>query len=323
MRPTYAMFRLPVRLQFPALLLLLAVSAGIALTEGPASSRPGAPAAGAPPLDLPGVPHVARLSDRLYTGGLPEGDTGFRTLRSLGVRSIISVDGAPPDLEAARRHGLRYVHLPIRYDGCPAPQADLIVRAVRELPGAVYLHCHHGRHRAPAAAALARRALDGLSVRQAHAEMRRAGTDPRYSGLWSMVTEYKGPTPAAARPGGGLDLPEVTPPPPLVASMVDLERQLTRLGKISRRGWTPSDAAAAGAAAILMREEYRELLRLKPGSAADPGMSGELAAAEREARMLQQAIETAKSSAADEALARVEARCSSCHSRFRDGGRGG
>src|SRR4051812_12165364 len=74
-------------------------------------------------VDLPGVHNVLRLNDRLYSGSSPEGDGGFQSLQGLGVRTIITVDGARPEVERARKHGMRYVHLPIGYDGVPRSQA--------------------------------------------------------------------------------------------------------------------------------------------------------------------------------------------------------
>src|SRR4051794_9961460 len=54
-------------------------------------------------LHLKGIENLYRLEPRLYSGGQPEGDDGFSALRALGIRTIITVDGARPDLEAARR----------------------------------------------------------------------------------------------------------------------------------------------------------------------------------------------------------------------------
>src|SRR5207302_312223 len=118
-------------------------------------------------------------------------DEGFRSLRDLGVKTVISVDGAKPDLARARRYGLRYVHVPIGYDGVPEQQALRLARAVRDLPGPVYLHCHHGKHRGPAAAAVVRRCLDEkCSVGQAVQWLRQAGTDPRYTGLYAAPEKF-------------------------------------------------------------------------------------------------------------------------------------
>src|SRR5262245_3837035 len=97
-------------------------------------------------VEAPGLPNVYRVTDRLYSGGSPVGDTGFASLQKLGIRTVISVDGVRPDVQRARKHGLRYIHLPIGYDGVPRAKALRLARAVRDLPGPVYLHCHHGKH---------------------------------------------------------------------------------------------------------------------------------------------------------------------------------
>src|SRR6516162_6300346 len=146
-------------------------------------------------VEAAGLHNVFRLTDQLYSGSSPEGDDGFASLQRLGVRTIISVDGARPDVERARRFGLRYVHLPIGYDGVPEEQGLRIAKAVRDLPGPVYVHCHHGKHRGPAAAAVARLCVDErCGVEQALEGMRRAGTDPHYTGLYAAPRDLRRPT---------------------------------------------------------------------------------------------------------------------------------
>ncbi|MEZ6081685.1 MAG: hypothetical protein R3C56_40245 [Pirellulaceae bacterium] len=49
----------------------------------------------------------------------PEGAAAFNELVQLGVKTIITVDGAQPDVATAKQFGLRYVHLPHGYDGIP------------------------------------------------------------------------------------------------------------------------------------------------------------------------------------------------------------
>src|SRR5205814_5083001 len=66
----------------------------------------------AKPAELPGLHHVFRVDHKLYSGAAPEGDAGLGSLRALGIRTVISVDGARPDVTRAQRFGLRYVHLP-------------------------------------------------------------------------------------------------------------------------------------------------------------------------------------------------------------------
>src|SRR5215218_4845298 len=82
-------------------------------------------------LAIRGIENTFRLSPRLYSGGDPHGVEAFAALKSLGIRTIISVDGVTPDVEAAKRLSIRYVHLPIGYDGVPRDQALRMVKAVK------------------------------------------------------------------------------------------------------------------------------------------------------------------------------------------------
>src|SRR5690349_7708804 len=58
-----------------------------------------------------------RISANLVSGAAPETEQAFKDLQALGIKTILTVDGAQPDVETAKRHGMRYVHLPIGYDG--------------------------------------------------------------------------------------------------------------------------------------------------------------------------------------------------------------
>ena len=98
--------------------------------------------------------NLHQLSPTLYSGGEPHGDVAFSKLAELGVRTVVSVDGARPDVAAAKKHGLRYIHIPIGYDGVDPEAQAALTRVVREIEGPVFLHCHHGKHRGPAAAAV-------------------------------------------------------------------------------------------------------------------------------------------------------------------------
>ena len=64
-------------------------------------------------------------------------------------------DGARPDVQLAEKFGLRYVHLPHGYNGISESRAAELAKAVRDLDGPIYIHCHHGKHRSPTAATVA------------------------------------------------------------------------------------------------------------------------------------------------------------------------
>src|SRR5687767_5738878 len=73
-----------------------------------AAEAPAGPLSiGAKPADFAALPNVRRLSEKLYSGGVPAGSEGFQALRRLGIRTVVSVDGMKPEVELARRHGMR------------------------------------------------------------------------------------------------------------------------------------------------------------------------------------------------------------------------
>src|SRR5690242_3938505 len=92
-----------------------------AAPPGRAAEEPAAPDPAR--VEAAGLHNVYRITDRLYSGSSPDGDEGFRSLQQLGIKTILSVDGARPDVALAHKYGMRYVHLPIGYDGMPRDQA--------------------------------------------------------------------------------------------------------------------------------------------------------------------------------------------------------
>ena len=147
------------------------------------------------PIELPGLSNLVAFQaieagrSGVISGSAPEGDRGFDSLEQLGIRTIISVDGAPPDAKAAAARGMRTVHIPIQYNGLTDLQRTTLVRAVRDLPKPIYLHCHHGKHRSAAACAIVAVSLGWLTTDEAAARMRVAGTSDGYRGLWACVAD--------------------------------------------------------------------------------------------------------------------------------------
>src|SRR5262249_47684621 len=147
-----------------------------------------------------------------------------------------------PDIDAARKYGLRYVHLPFGYDGITRQRVLQLAKAVRDLPGPIYIHCHHGKHRGPAAAAAIHLCLDDkCSVNQAIAEMRRAGADPHYTGLYAVPKSLVSPS-SKDLDELPADFPEVAKVSGLAQFMVEIDARLENLKLIRAAGWkTPSD----------------------------------------------------------------------------------
>jgi protein tyrosine phosphatase (PTP) superfamily phosphohydrolase (DUF442 family) len=306
-------------------------------------NRPSSPAAALPtdssaenwqPQKLPArhVPNAWQVHPQVISGGQPDGEAAFRELAALGVKTIVSVDGARPDVAAAEKYGLRYVHLPHGYDGVPAERAQQLAKAVRDLPGPVYIHCHHGKHRSPAAAAVACVGAGLLPASAGEAILRSAGTSERYQGLYdsaraARVFESKLLDELAA------DFPQVAQLPPMAEAMVALERTYDHLLEIEAAGWrSPPKHPDLDPPheALLLREHFTELLRSEtsqnePEAFQQLLRDSEAAAIELEATLRQQnqpsgdeALAGSLTATAAAALARVTANCQACHAEFRD-----
>jgi protein tyrosine phosphatase (PTP) superfamily phosphohydrolase (DUF442 family)/cytochrome c556 len=285
--------------------------------------------------DLEGLHNVVAYHEGFWSGGVPEGKAGFEQLRSMGVKTIISVDGAVPDLELAKSMGMRYVHLPIGYDGFDDARKAELVRAVRDLPKPIYLHCHHGKHRSAGAAAAVAVSLGWMTNEQAAARMKVSGTAAGYKGLWSCAAKAA-PMAAAVIDAASASFPEVTRPESFVASMVAIDEAFDRLKLAEKAGWkAPADhpdlapIADAGKLADLFRLIDEASLRkcspegadeLKSWMARSATAAAQLEAAlERAGKTAPEGPDAASQRAAATALmAGLAADCKACHAKYRD-----
>ncbi len=268
-------------------------------------------------LELPGLENVHDLGHGLLCGGEPRGDAGFAALEAMGVRTLLSVDGMDPDLGRARVHGMRYVHVPIGYDGVGTNALRRLAKAVSTLPGPFYIHCHHGRHRGPAAAAAVARALHRWTAPQASAWLLLAGTDPRYAGLHRDATNAP-PIPPDEIARIADPLPERTPVEPLVRAMVAVDHEFEALRR--QRGKTFGPPSEAGAAtATRLSELFREAARLNgSGTAAGDLRHGLTEAADEAARLAVQLRGVRGPSAAEDSFRNLTEGCARCHRSHRD-----
>jgi protein tyrosine phosphatase (PTP) superfamily phosphohydrolase (DUF442 family) len=192
-----------------------------------------------PPEDRHGLHHVYHLSRNIVSGSEPHGEEAFRELREMGIRTILSVDGKVPDAELASKYGMSYVHVPIQYRGIPDDEVARIAKTFREKEGPFYVHCFHGKHRGPAAAAVGRLVIDGVSREQAIAEMRQwCGTAEGYEGLYRAIADGKIPTPSETR-AYEWDFPSAHALEGFRHAMVEISRIDDNLKFLARRNWEP------------------------------------------------------------------------------------
>jgi protein tyrosine phosphatase (PTP) superfamily phosphohydrolase (DUF442 family) len=321
--------------------VLVAMAVGVFTAAGgdPAGTPPPPPAAGpslpadtaTKPVDLPGLHNVVAFAPGLFSGSEPDGVAGLATLKAAGVRTVISVDGARPLADEARALGMRYVHLPVGYQGIDRARQLELTRAVRDLPGPVYVHCHHGKHRSAAALGSILVLLDQLTPEEAVARMKVSGTSPSYPGLYACVERLEPAAPAA------IDAADATFPAHskvsgMVESMVAIQLAFDHLGAIEKAGWTtPADspdlvpAAEAGRLADLLRNLIADPSVVKDG----PTMVERMRSSAALATDLEERLVAAKAGAAraggtidgaalSGAFKLVAASCKDCHAVLRD-----
>jgi protein tyrosine phosphatase (PTP) superfamily phosphohydrolase (DUF442 family) len=268
------------------------------------------------PKELPGLHNVHRATKIVYLGSEPHGEEAFISLKKLGITTIVSVDGATPDVELAKKHGLRYIHIPTGYDGVDEAAAKTLTRVAKEIQTPLYVHCHHGKHRGPAAAAIVCLASGTLTHDQAIALMKTAGTGKDYTGLWKDVKNFQ-PLPENA------ELPrlvEVAQLDSFPAAMAQLDRNFDNLKLLKMAGWkTPTENPDLNPAneALLLQEALHECVRNLEAER-EPQFREWLQQSDAMASALRRALQANDLPAADPLLNALEEKCVQCHVAFRN-----
>ena len=109
------------------------------------------------------------------------------------------------------------------YDGYESNACLRLSKAAETLPKPLFVHCHHGQHRGPAAAAIIAMSIMGWTLEGAEDWLRLAGTSTNYPGLYQIVRSFRPPSAiilARVSPA----FPEVASTTGLVEAMVDIDR---------------------------------------------------------------------------------------------------
>lgn len=248
------------------MLLGFAICAQIAASWSQAVDPPLESLPGALPVKLFDKPHLANvfcIHPQVISGGLPVGGPGFAKLKELGVRTIISVDGAKTQAKLAKQYGMRYVHLPHGYDGVPAERVKQLAKAVRSLEGPIYIHCHHGKHRSPAAAAVACISAGLIGPESAVPILEVAGTSQKYRGLYESATAAR-PLDPKLLDDLDVEFQAAKALPPLAEAMVEIDERFEALEQRATNRWRPlanHPDRTASYEALMLREHLTELMR--------------------------------------------------------------
>jgi len=271
-------------------------------------------------VHLPGLHNVVTYSDRTIGGGQPEGREGLATLAAMGIRTVISVDGAKPDAELAAQLGMTYVHLPISYDTITPQRQRELAQAITSCEGPIYLHCHHGKHRSAAALGSALVLCGTLTPEQAQQRMRVSGTANEYTGLWQAVAAGK-PLDAALRQVDPKTFPSEAKVSGMVATMAEIDLVFDLVKQSEKAGWqAPTDHPDLVAPKETARlSSLFAALQDDPESRAQPAdYQAMLTRSIERSAALDAAVRAGDGKAAGELLAALGKGCKECHVQYRD-----
>ena len=270
------------------------------------------------------LPNTILVADQIFSGGQPNGAAGFKALRRLGVKTAISVDGITPQFELANRFGIRYIHLPHGYSGISDRRAMELSKAVRDSQRPIYIHCHHGKHRSPAASAVATIGLGLVSRSTGREILEQAGTSKHYRGLFAAVDSVK-PFDRQLLDDLQVDFQQAVQLPPVAEAMVQFEKNVDRLKLIAKSSWqAPKEHPdlLPRHEALMLRERLVEFGRHVTADQESPEYRQLVEEGIAAVRELEKSLDAREQNGAEkrcnQSFSRVLQNCQKCHRKFRD-----
>src|SRR3954466_11322571 len=154
-----------------ALLSLVFVLAAALITIGAETNIAVRPATWAKPTELKGAPNFHKISEGLYRSAQPTPE-GFRNLKALGIKTVISLRSFSSDRKETEASGLEYHHI---YMKAWHPEQEDVIKFLRlvadESRGPILVHCQHGADRTGAMCAAYRVAVQNWTREDALKEM--------------------------------------------------------------------------------------------------------------------------------------------------------
>ena len=272
---------------------------------------------------IPGISKLMEFQKDLYSGARPHGIVGAQSLYEFGVRTIISVDSSPPNQHSAELLGISLIHIPLNYSGPDEEQIlDLTTAyAMARGNGKVYIHCHHGMHRAPTACALISIAIGISTSEQTQAKMEVIGTSKQYPMLWESV-DVQTPIHMLDVVSNMKSLPRSVTASDIASAMTMIDEALTRLARIKNSGWSiPTDhpdlapAASAGFISETLRNLHSDTQWRNFGLELTDAKAAVSAAADLEQTLL---LDLRNSEVLNMQFDLVRQSCTLCHAKLRN-----
>ncbi|MBN1809337.1 MAG: tyrosine-protein phosphatase [Planctomycetes bacterium] len=140
------------------------------------------------PMEGPGLGNFYKVSEDLYRGEQPTAE-GIRTLKKMGIKTVVSLRSAHSDRDEIGDTDIGYVH--VRCTAGDPDDAEVleVLKALTDKSGAPYfIHCQHGADRTGMMVAVYRMAVEGWSNEDALAEMTEGGYG--FHKIWKDIPAY-------------------------------------------------------------------------------------------------------------------------------------
>ena len=180
----------------------------------------------------------------------------------------------------------------------------------------IFVHCHHGKHRGPSAAALLAMMSGACGKGDAMTILQLCGTNQKYSGLWDSVRNYEAPTQRILLPS--LNSRENIDP--ATASMVRLGEVMDNLSVLQKAGGKVDSGLSVGEVTeltVLLHEELREFKRLA-SSDRPAEFSRYLDDILKSSKILVKVLDVRDVDRVSILMKDIRQNCSSCHQKFRN-----
>jgi tyrosine-protein phosphatase SIW14 len=140
---------------------------------------------------LTGLSNVGRVSSSIYRGTQPQPE-GYATLKKMGIKTIINLRTRHSEKKTVEKAGMRSIEIPL------SVLKDININTVNRIIDImtdpknqpVYIHCRLGQDRTGIVIAAYRMRVDGLSLKDAEAEMQAFGFNNLWHELKEFVREY-------------------------------------------------------------------------------------------------------------------------------------
>ncbi len=266
------------------------------------------------------IENLYQLNDGLYSGSEPGELMHYQQLADLGIKTVISVDAIAPNPDYAKRFGINIVHFPIGYDGISDERAVQLAQAISQLEHPIFVNCHHGKHRGPAALCVGAIGAGLITTQQAESFMTSTGTSHNYPGLWDAARTAS-PLDSSTQ-HADVEFPAHAPVPGFVDSMGQLDRLYDRLWDLADDDWqTPADHPDLSASAVSGRvyDLMRNMLTLPYFDEGDgKEMLADFEHSTELARQIEVNIEQNNHDGALSMLSAFSKSCKDCHNEFRN-----